>query len=47
MYECDPAVQFNDSNLPDDLCDNIHANISYCTLNIATGWAIAGQQVKF
>jgi hypothetical protein len=47
MYECDPSAQFNDTNLPDDLCDNIDSEIQYCVVNIATGWAVGGQLVRF
>ncbi len=47
MYECDPTAQFNDSNLPDDICDNIYGQLSACTVNIATGWAVGGQLVRF
>jgi hypothetical protein len=47
MYECDPIAQFNDSNLPDDLCDNVQNQLSYCLSNIATGWAVGGDSVRF
>jgi hypothetical protein len=47
MYECDPSLQFNDANLPDDLCENLLNNLSLCLSNIATGWAVGGQQVRF
>jgi hypothetical protein len=47
MYECDPTAQFNDSNLPDGICDNIYYQLSACTLNIATGWAVGSQLVRF
>jgi hypothetical protein len=49
MYECDPSVQFDDSNLPDGDCDIISdtTNISYCLANIATGWAVGGDIVGF
>ncbi|UJR36729.1 hypothetical protein I4U23_029445 [Adineta vaga] len=42
MYECDASASFNDSNLPSDICENIHHNISACMTNIATGWAVGG-----
>ena len=47
MYECDPLSQFDDSNLPDDLCDDIHDKINLCLANIATGWAVGGDDVRF
>jgi hypothetical protein len=45
MYECDSTARFNDSNLPSDLCDNIYDQLSACTVNIATGWAVGSQLV--
>ncbi|CAF1351319.1 unnamed protein product [Adineta steineri] len=42
MYECDPTTQFNDSNLPNDLCENLLNKLSKCLANIATGWAVGG-----
>ncbi|CAF4866010.1 unnamed protein product, partial [Rotaria sp. Silwood1] len=42
MYECDPTAQFDDNNLPDDLCDSIYQQIEPCAFNIATGWAVGG-----
>ena len=47
MYECGPTIQFNDSNLPDGLCDNLLTEIGTCLGNIATGWAIGGDYVRF
>ncbi len=46
MYECNPTTQFNDSNLPDDLCDNIPDLLVSCLVNIATGWAVGGDLVE-
>ncbi len=36
-YECDPTVVFDDSNLPDGMCDELAADIGPCASNIATG----------
>jgi hypothetical protein len=46
MYECDSTANFNDSNLPDELCDNIHLQVDLCLTNIATGWAVGGDDVR-
>jgi hypothetical protein len=37
---------FDDNNLPDDVCDFIFENISMCSSNIATGWAVGGDHVS-
>jgi hypothetical protein len=47
MYECNPTAVFDDNNLPDDLCDNIYQQISECTINVASGWAVGGDDVSF
>lgn len=49
MYECDPSVYFDDSNLPYGNCDiiSVTTNISYCLANIATDWAVGGDTVGF
>jgi hypothetical protein len=47
MYECNPTALFNDSNLPDGLCDDIYQHLEPCTANIATGWAVGGDEVCF
>lgn len=46
MYECDPAVVYDENNLPDDVCDEIQAEIRPCMANIATGWAVSGDDVS-
>ena len=46
MYECDPAAKFNDSRLPDGLCDDLQPQIQNCSMNLATGWAVGGDEVK-
>ena len=46
MYECDPTAKFDDNNLPDGLCDDIAEKIQSCGANIATGWAIGGDEVS-
>lgn len=45
MYECDPNTVFDDSNLPQGLCDDIYQQIAPCASNIATGWAVGGDLV--
>lgn len=46
MYECDPQVQFDDSNLPHGLCDDMGNQTTSCLLSIATGWAVGGDDVR-
>jgi hypothetical protein len=46
MYECDPAAKFDDANLPDDVCDVISAQLTLCASNIATAWAVGGDDVR-
>jgi hypothetical protein len=46
LYECDPTVVFNDSNLPDGICDDILDQTELCSWNIATGWAVGGDYVS-
>jgi len=46
LYECDPSAVFDDSHLPDDVCDQIANQLKLCLSNIATGWAIGGDYVK-
>jgi hypothetical protein len=46
MYECDPAAQYDDNKLPDGLCNDIYPELSLCTSNIATGWAVGGDDVR-
>ncbi len=46
-YECDPTVVFNDSKLPEGICDVIGDEIGPCASNIATGWAVGGDYVSF
>jgi hypothetical protein len=47
MYECNPTVVFDDNNLPDGLCNDIYEKVSGCSGNIATGWAVGGDEVSF
>jgi len=46
-YECDPTVVFNDSKLPDGICDDLVDEIAPCASNIAIGWAVGGDYVSF
>lgn len=46
MYECNPTTTFDDNKLPDGLCDDIYYLLSECSSNIATGWAVGGDDVS-
>jgi hypothetical protein len=46
IYECDPTAVFDDSNLPEGLCDYM-TEINSCVSNIATAWAVGGDDVSF
>jgi len=46
IYECDPTAVFDDNNLPDGICDYMD-NIAPCASNLATGWAVGGDDVSF
>ena len=46
MYECNPNPGFNDSDLPDGLCDDLSTELNPCSANIATGWAVGGDEVS-
>ena len=46
LYECDPLVRFNDTSLPEGLCDDLSQQIFSCSINIATGWAVGGDLVR-
>ncbi|CAF3448817.1 unnamed protein product [Rotaria sp. Silwood1] len=42
FYECDSTAVFDDTNLPDGLCDDLTNKTELCSANIATGWAVGG-----
>ena len=46
LYECDPTVVFNDTDLPDGACDELSDKLRLCASNIATGWAVGGDFVS-
>jgi hypothetical protein len=46
MYECNPTAVFDDSNLPEGVCDDMFQLFSQCNSNIATGWAVGGDTVS-
>ena len=46
MYECDPRAVYDDRNLPDGLCDDLAKEIEPCAANIASGWAVGGDEVS-
>lgn len=45
MYECNPTMVFDDNNLPDGLCDEMYQQIGGCMSNIASGWAVGGDDI--
>ncbi|CAF2373593.1 unnamed protein product [Rotaria sp. Silwood2] len=45
LYECNPTAVFDDNNLPDGLCDEIMPKIAECASNIASGWAVGGDDI--
>ncbi|CAF4835640.1 unnamed protein product [Rotaria sp. Silwood1] len=45
MYECDPTAQFDDNNLPDDLCDAIYQQTASCAYNGAIVWDVGGNDM--
>ena len=47
MFECDPTAVFDDNNLPDGVCNEIYSEVPLCTTNMATGWAVGGDDVSF
>ncbi len=47
VYECDPTAVFDDSNLPDGLCNDIYIETILCATNLATTWAVGGDDVSF
>lgn len=47
LMECNPTAVFDDKNLPEGLCDNISQSISSCFLNLASVWAVGGDEVIF
>ena len=47
LYECDPLALFNDSNLPEGVCDDIYDKIGPCASNLASAWAVGGDDVSF
>ncbi|CAF3206970.1 unnamed protein product [Rotaria sp. Silwood2] len=46
LYECDPAAVFDDTNLPDDVCDNVYAHVHMCMSNSAIVWAVGGDDIE-
>ena len=45
LYECGSTVNFNDTMLPNGLCDTIYSQVVHCTMNAASGWAVGGNLV--
>ncbi len=46
MFECNPATQFDDADLPSGVCDDMIVKFSSCMANVAVGWAIGGDHVR-
>lgn len=46
VYECDPKMDFDDSDLPDGLCEALSTQVKSCTINIAVSWGLGGENVK-
>ena len=46
MYECDPTAVFDDSDLPEGVCDDNYQKFTHCYSNIATAWAVGGDTVS-
>ncbi len=38
---------FNDTNLPEGVCDDINEAIRPCVTNLASTWAVGGDDVSF
>ncbi|UJR06551.1 hypothetical protein I4U23_010834 [Adineta vaga] len=45
LYECDPSVKFDDDKLPEGVCDEFYGQVPMCSSNIATAWAIGGDDI--
>lgn len=45
-YECNADAKFDDSKLPEGICDDHLNQFSTCMSNMANGWAIGGEHVN-
>ncbi|CAF4821197.1 unnamed protein product [Rotaria sp. Silwood1] len=45
VYECNPKAVFNDKKLPNGLCDDLVEEFIDCLDNIATTWAVGGDEI--
>ncbi|CAF0896092.1 unnamed protein product [Adineta ricciae] len=45
IYECDPSTQFDNTKLPDDVCDDIRDQISLCSSTVVTVWSVGGDEI--
>ncbi|UJR19902.1 hypothetical protein I4U23_023034 [Adineta vaga] len=45
IYECDSQAQFDDKNLPDDVCDHIRDQITLCSSTIVGVWSVGGDEI--
>ena len=45
-YECDPSAQFDNMNLPGDVCDDIRDQISLCSSTVVTVRSVGGDEVR-
>ena len=46
LFECGPEDTFNDTQLPDGICDDILTKMRMCSSKLATAWAIGGDLVR-
>ncbi len=46
MYECNPTPLYNDTDLPEGLCDDMYLELAPCVTHIAIGWAVGGDAVS-
>ena len=46
LHECNPTAKYDDNNLPHGLCDDILDEIQPCSANVASGWAVGGEEVS-
>ncbi len=47
LYDCNSSSIFDNNNLPDGAYDEISSKIGTCSTNVATGWAVGGDPVRF
>ena len=45
LFGCDSTAIFDDSNLPDGVCDAIDDDVKLCSSNLLTVWSIGGDTI--